>query len=100
MSINMGSANVLDIICGLEELARSPPLELRRDPVLRRRLYDAVQKLVPEVETAVEMSQRLLYMVSLLFSFLVFKKAVANSTLGRIAMRDDCSQDRRRPDHI
>lgn len=65
----MASVKVLDVICGLEELARTVPFELRKDEVLRRRLYDAVQMLVPEVETPVEMSQRLFYAVSRYCSF-------------------------------
>jgi hypothetical protein len=60
----MASVKLLDIICGLEQLAQSVPLELRADASLRKRLYDAVQMLVPEVETPVEMSQRLFYAVS------------------------------------
>ncbi|KAF2194084.1 S-adenosyl-L-methionine-dependent methyltransferase [Zopfia rhizophila CBS 207.26] len=58
----MTSTKLLDTISSLEELARSAPQELHDQDGLRKRLLDAVQKLVPEIETPAEMSQRLLYL--------------------------------------
>ncbi|KAF2743450.1 S-adenosyl-L-methionine-dependent methyltransferase [Sporormia fimetaria CBS 119925] len=52
---------VVEAIRALEELALSKPKELQQNPALRRNLYDAVRKLVLEVETPSEMAQRLLY---------------------------------------
>ncbi|KAF2872423.1 S-adenosyl-L-methionine-dependent methyltransferase [Massariosphaeria phaeospora] len=57
----MAPEKILNTIETLEELANSVPAELREDDALRQRLLNAVQKLVPEVETPAEMSQRLLY---------------------------------------
>ncbi|OCL08854.1 S-adenosyl-L-methionine-dependent methyltransferase [Glonium stellatum] len=58
----MTSLKVLDIISSLEEWAQSVPQELRDDDSLRKRLFDVVQKLVSNVETPAETSQRLLYL--------------------------------------
>lgn len=59
----MASVSVQDAISALERFADEVPQELRDDEQLRKRLFDAVQKLVPEVETPPEMCQRLLYSV-------------------------------------
>ncbi|KAI1400582.1 S-adenosyl-L-methionine-dependent methyltransferase [Hypoxylon fuscum] len=48
----------------LERLSANPsaiPADLRADDQLRKRFLSAIQKLVPELETAAESSQRLLY---------------------------------------
>jgi hypothetical protein len=60
-----GSLNAYDTVAALENLAACVPQELRQDAALRRRLFDAVLRLVPELESPVELSQRLLYTVSI-----------------------------------
>ncbi|KAI9697134.1 MAG: hypothetical protein M1820_007950 [Bogoriella megaspora] len=57
----MASAKLLSTVESVEELAQSLPKQLREDDGLRKRLLDAVQKIVPEIETPPETSQRLLY---------------------------------------
>lgn len=64
ISLTMDSAKLLDTISSLELLTESIPDQLREDEKLRKRLFDVVQKLVPEIETPAETSQRLLYAVS------------------------------------
>ncbi|KAF2278705.1 S-adenosyl-L-methionine-dependent methyltransferase [Westerdykella ornata] len=52
---------LLATITSLENLAYSTPYLLHDKDHLRKRLYNAVHKLLPEIETPTEMAQRLLY---------------------------------------
>ena len=51
------------LVAELETMAREPPAELLHNEALRKRLLDAAQSMIPQIESPHEATQRIIYTV-------------------------------------